>query len=407
MMSKNVYSVGQVNAYIKQMFAEDFLLPQLSVKGEVSNCKYHTSGHIYFTLKDEQGAINAILFKGNRAKGLRFHLKDGDRVVVSGSVSVYEKGGTYQIYVREVSLDGAGELYLRFEQLKQELSEMGMFAPEYKKPIPRYARRIGIVTAPTGAAIQDMIQIAHRRNPFVELVLCPAKVQGEGAAESVTSAIACLDEMNLDVLIVGRGGGSIEDLWTFNEEEVARAIFACNTPVISAVGHETDTTICDYVADLRAPTPSAAAEQAVFSYQDWQETLEQYAGLFYRAWQRKWENVRTQIESFERQLRYLSPAMRLDEKRQATLLLEQRLAGRMQQILFQKKQELELMAGRLDGLSPVKKLAQGYSCTQDKAGRTIHSIYQVQEGENVTIHLSDGVLHANILSRSEENRWKN
>lgn len=407
MMSKNIYSVGQVNAYVKQMFAEDFLLPCLSVKGEVSNCKYHTSGHIYFTLKDEQGAINAILFKGNRAKGLSFHMKDGDRVVVSGSVSVYEKGGTYQIYVREVSLDGAGELYLRFEQLKQELGEMGMFAPEYKKPIPKYARRIGIVTAPTGAAIQDMIQIARRRNPFVELILCPAKVQGEGAAESVTDAIFCLDKMNLDVLIVGRGGGSIEDLWTFNQEEVARAIFACNTPVISAVGHETDTTICDYVADLRAPTPSAAAEQAVFSYQDWQETLEQYAGLLYRAWGRKWESARMQIESFEKQLRYLSPDMRLNEKRQAALLLEQRLTGRMQQILRQKKQALELMAGRLDGLSPVKKLAQGYSCTQDKDGKTISSIYQVQKGEDVTIHLSDGVLRANIIGRSEENKWKN
>ena len=264
-MTRNVYSVGQVNNYIKNMFAQDFMLHQISIKGEVSNCKYHSSGHIYFTLKDQTGTINAIMFAGNR-KGLSFQMKEGDKVVVTGSVEVYERDGKYQIYAREIELDGAGGLYLKFEALKRELEEMGMFAEEYKQPIPQFARRIGIVTAPTGAAVQDIRNIAARRNPYVQLILYPALVQGEGAAASIVNGIHALEQLGVDVMIVGRGGGSIEDLWAFNEEIVARAIFECTVPVISAVGHQTDWTIADYVADLRAPTPSAAAELAVFDY---------------------------------------------------------------------------------------------------------------------------------------------
>ena len=265
-MMKNVYSVGQVNTYIKNMFAQDFMMQRISVKGEVSNCKYHSSGHIYFTLKDAVGTISAIMFAGNR-KGLSFPMKEGDKVIVTGSIEVYERDGKYQLYAREIALDGAGNLYLKFEALKRELEEMGMFAPEYKKPIPKYIRRLGIVTAPTGAAVQDIRNIAKRRNPYVQLILYPALVQGDGAVNSIINGIHALDALGVDVIIVGRGGGSIEDLWAFNEEEVARAIFECETPVISAVGHETDTTIADYVADMRAPTPSAAAELAVFDYQ--------------------------------------------------------------------------------------------------------------------------------------------
>ncbi len=264
-MMKNVYSVGQVNTYIKNMFAQDFMLKRISVKGEVSNCKYHSTGHIYFTLKDGVGAISAVMFAGNR-RGLTFAMKEGDKVVVTGSIEVYERDGKYQLYAREIELAGAGNLYLKFEALKRELEEMGMFDASYKKPIPKYAKRVGIVTAPTGAAIQDIRNIASRRNPYVQLILYPALVQGEGAAASVVNGIRTLDALGVDVMIVGRGGGSIEDLWAFNEEIVARAIFACETPVISAVGHETDTTIADYAADLRAPTPSAAAELAVFDY---------------------------------------------------------------------------------------------------------------------------------------------
>ena len=269
---KNVYTVRQVNSYIKNMFTQDFMLSRIYVKGEVSNCKYHTSGHIYFSLKDESGTIACVMFAGHRA-GLSFRLQEGQQVIVLGSVSVYERSGQYQLYAREIMLDGAGALYEKFEALKKELSEMGMFAQEYKQPIPKYIRTLGIVTAPTGAAVRDIINIAGRRNPFVQLILYPAQVQGDGAAESIIRGIRALEKRKVDVMIVGRGGGSIEDLWAFNEESVARAVFECSVPVISAVGHETDTTITDYVADLRAPTPSAAAELAVYDYREAKEQI--------------------------------------------------------------------------------------------------------------------------------------
>lgn len=241
-MMKNVYTVGQVNSYIKNMFQQDFMMNRIYVKGEVSNCKYHTSGHIYFTLKDASGALPAVLFAGNR-KGLGFTMKNGDNVIVLGSVSVYERDGKYQLYAREILPDGEGLLYQRFQQLKKELEEMGMFAPEYKQPIPKYIRRLGIVTAPTGAAIRDIQNISGRRNPYVQAILYPALVQGDGAAQSIVNGIYALERLGVDVIIVGRGGGSMEDLWAFNEEIVARAIFECSVPIISAVGHETDTTI--------------------------------------------------------------------------------------------------------------------------------------------------------------------
>lgn len=250
---RNVYTVKQVNAYIKNMFTQDFMLNRIYIKGEVSNCKYHTSGHLYFSLKDESGTIACVMFAGQRS-GLSFRMQEGQQVIVLGSVSVYERDGRYQVYAKEIVLDGAGLLYEKFIKLKKELEEMGMFAPEYKKPIPKYVRTVGVVTAPTGAAVRDIINITRRRNPYVQILLYPALVQGDGASESVVRGIRALEEAKVDVMIVGRGGGSIEDLWAFNEENVARAVFECSIPVISAVGHETDTTIIDYVADLRAPT---------------------------------------------------------------------------------------------------------------------------------------------------------
>ena len=272
---KNVYTVKQVNSYIKNMFNQDFMLNRIYVKGEVSNCKYHTSGHIYFSLKDESGTIACIMFAGSRS-GLSFRMQEGQQVIVLGYISVYERDGRYQLYAREIVRDGAGALYEKFEALKKELAEMGMFAPEYKQPIPAYARTVGIVTAPTGAAVRDIINIAHRRNPFVQLILYPALVQGEEAPQSIVRGIRALETYGVDVMIVGRGGGSMEDLWAFNEECVARAVFECSVPVISAVGHETDTTIIDFVADLRAPTPSAAAELAVYEYRAAREQMEIY-----------------------------------------------------------------------------------------------------------------------------------
>ena len=311
-MTKNVYSVGQVNQYIKNMFSQDFMLRSICVKGEVSNCKYHTSGHVYFTIKDEQGAMSAVMFSGNRRSGLSFQMKEGDKVLVTGSIEVYEKTGTYQMYAKSIELDGAGNLYLKFEALKKELEEMGMFDAGYKQPIPKYIKRLGIVTAPTGAAVQDIRNIATRRNPFVQLILYPALVQGEGAAESIVNGIHALEQLGVDTIIVGRGGGSIEDLWAFNEEIVARAIFECRTPIISAVGHETDWTIADYVSDMRAPTPSAAAELAVYEYSAVVEQLALKKARMDRILQEKCRLERERLSHFQTRLFFLSPQNQLN-----------------------------------------------------------------------------------------------
>lgn len=394
-MRKNVYSVGQINTYIKNMFAQDFMLNHISIKGEVSNCKYHTSGHIYFTLKDAAGTISAIMFAGNR-RGLKFQMKEGDKVVVTGSVEVYERDGKYQLYAREIELDGAGNLYLKFEALKQELEEMGMFAPEYKKPIPKYARRIGIVTAQTGAAVQDIRNIAARRNPYVQLILYPALVQGEGAVPSIINGIRALDMLGVDVLIVGRGGGSIEDLWAFNEEEVARAIFECETPVISAVGHETDTTIADFVADLRAPTPSAAAELAVFDYYAAAEQLQGNQNRMERALRQKLEAARMRLEHAQTKLRYLSPEHKLRENRKYAADLEEQLGKRMGQIIGEKRHRLALLSGQLEGMSPVRKLSQGYSYVADESGYAVTDASKVKIEDTLNIHLWKGSLEATV-----------
>lgn len=396
-MIKNIYSVAQVNNYIKNMFAQDFMLRRISVSGEVSNCKYHTSGHIYFTIKDGGSALNAIMFAGNR-RGLSFPMQDGDHVVVTGSIEVYERDGRYQIYAREIERAGLGDLYLRYEALKKELEEMGMFAQEYKKPIPRYATRIGIVTSPTGAAICDIRNISARRNPYVQLILYPALVQGEGAAESIVNGIHALDAMGLDVLIVGRGGGSIEDLWAFNEEIVARAVFECQTPVISAVGHETDTTIIDYVADRRAPTPSAAAELAVFDYEAFQERILGCRQRLYRVMQSEIRAARSRREQLGVRLGYLNPQVQLNQKKQYGLQLEERLTQQMGLLLQGKKQQLSLLAERLDGLSPVKRLGQGYSFVQDEAGKNIRKTDQVQKDDSLMIYVTDGRIQARVES---------
>ena len=388
-MRKNIYPVGQVNKYIKNMFAQDFMLHLISIKGEVSNCKYHTSGHIYFTLKDKAGAMSAVMFAGN-AKNMIFRMKDGDQVVVTGSVEVYEKMGTYQIYARQIELDGEGNLYLRFEQLKKELEEMGMFAAEYKRPIPKYAGKIGVVTAQTGAAIQDIRNISGRRNPYVQLILYPALVQGEGAAQSIVNGIHALDRMGLDIIIVGRGGGSIEDLWAFNEEIVARAIFECNTPVISAVGHETDWTIADFVSDRRAPTPSAAAELAVFDYRQMIDQLSNIKKRMDSNLSGKIEFYRERLSHIKTRVSYLSPANRLNENRKRLADLEERLLLLMQQQIKDKRQKLIMLSTRLDADSPVKKLSQGYAYVSKEDGRNIHSAADITCGDNIDIYLIDG-----------------
>lgn len=378
------------------MFAQDFMLHHISIKGEVSNCKYHSSGHIYFTMKDADGTINAIMFAGNRREGLKFPMKEGDRVVVTGSVEVYERDGRYQIYARTIERDGEGNLYLKFEALKRELEEMGMFAEEYKQHIPTYAKTVGIVTAETGAAIQDICNIAGRRNPYVQLILCPALVQGEGAAASIVHGIHALEQIGVDVIIVGRGGGSIEDLWAFNEEMVARAIFDCRIPVISAVGHQTDFTIADYVADLRAPTPSAAAELAVFDYRQAMQELLGMRQQMDKELQRKVTVARNHLEHQRMRLHYLSPQQRMNEKRRRVAEYEEKLTGRMEELLRERRHRLALLAGTLESYSPVKKLSGGYAFVEDGNHQALRSIHQIRKKDTVQIHLLDGTLTAAV-----------
>lgn len=398
--NQSVYSLGQVNSYIKNMFAQDFMLSRIYVRGEVSNCKYHTSGHLYFSLKDASGTIACVMFAGQR-RGLAFRMKDGDKVIVGGSVNVYERDGKYQLYAREISLEGAGLLYERFLALKKELEEMGMFAPEYKQPIPFYVKRLGVVTAPTGAVIQDIRNVAYRRNPYVQIVLYPALVQGEGAVESIVRGIETLDRLQLDVLIVGRGGGSIEDLWAFNEEPVARAIFNCETPVISAVGHETDTTIADYVADLRAPTPSAAAELAVTDIRGILERMDQYRRRMNYSLQTQVQQARTRLQSYQARWNYLNPVQRLEKQKDRLADAERRLQENMEAVLQNKRHRLELYIRQMQGLSPLDKLNQGFSYVENQEQRPVTRIAQVQEGELLKIQVTDGTIEAEVKAKRQ------
>ena len=399
-MTRNVYTVKQVNAYIKNMFAQDYMLNRIYVKGEVSNCKYHTSGHIYFSLKDESGTIACVMFAGQRG-GLSFRMSEGQQVIVLGSVSVYERSGSYQIYAKEIHLDGEGLLYEKFQALKRELEEMGMFAQEYKKPIPAFARRIGVVTAPTGAAVRDIMNISKRRNPYVQLILYPAQVQGEGAKESIVRGIQMLEQQNVDVIIVGRGGGSIEDLWAFNEECVARAIFECSVPVISAVGHETDTTIADYVADLRAPTPSAAAELAVYDYRQVVNLQQEYALKMRRILLQKLEVSRLKLKQAEVKLRYLHPENKLRDYRQHLIDCEERLRNLMQNQLKDKRHRFQICLEKMKVLSPLLKLNQGFSYVQQENQKVLKSISQVKEGDKIQVYVTDGIVKATV-NKTEE-----
>lgn len=398
---RNVYSVKQVNAYIKNMFTQDFMLNRIYVKGEVSNCKYHTSGHIYFSLKDESGAIACIMFAGQR-NGLSFRMQDGQQVIVLGSVTTYERDGKYQLYAKEIILDGAGLLYEKFEALKKELGEMGMFAEEYKQPIPKFAKKIGVVTAPTGAAIRDIMNISARRNPYVQLILYPALVQGEGAAASIVKGIEMLDTQGVDVIIVGRGGGSIEDLWAFNEEPVAKAIFHCKTPIISAVGHETDTTIADYVADMRAPTPSAAAELAVYEYRALENYLEEMRLKLKRTLYQKLQLKRMKLESYRLKMNYLHPKNKLREQQQRSIEIEQKLRNMMEKSLNLAKQRLAIQIERMKGLSPLAKLNQGFSYVSSECGMVVKSIEQVKQDDRLTIYMTDGIVKAKVEDTMKE-----
>ena len=392
-----VYSVGQINSYIKNMFRQDFVLSRISVKGEISNCKYHTSGHVYFTIKDESGTLSAIMFASQAAK-LTFRLENGMQVIVTGRIDVYERDGRYQLYASGIKQDGLGDLYIRFEQLKREYEQMGYFANEYKRHIPLFSKKIGIVTASTGAAIHDIMNIAYRRNPYVSLILYPALVQGDNAKYSIVKGIETLDKMGLDVIIAGRGGGSIEDLWAFNEPMVVEAVFDAQTPIISAVGHETDFTITDFVADLRAPTPSAAAELAVADISLIEQKIMAYNEALNSSLMRIIDGKRNYLDKCELKLRFLSPSNQLDENRQRLMGIEDSLNNIMMNKYKDARHRLQIYASRLQEASPLTRLSAGYAYVQNENGEKVSSVRKLKRGDKLKVQFKDGYADTSVDS---------
>lgn len=391
-----VYTVGQVNNYIKNIITQDYMLKSITIKGEVSNCKYHSLGHIYFSLKDETGTIPAVMFKGNVAAGLDFRLKDGQAVVVSGSIGVYERDGRYQLYASKIKLDGGGRLFEEFERLKYKLNEEGLFDFDHKKKIPAYPDVVGIVTAGTGAAIQDIMNIAKRRNPYVQLILYPAKVQGEGAAGSIVRGIRKLDAMGLDTIIVGRGGGSMEDLWAFNEEIVARAIYEAKTPIISGVGHEVDITLADYAADLRAPTPSAACELAIPDVMTALDRLDKQSAVLRAHMDKRMQNLSLMLEAYSSKLEVRNPSKKIEGQTQYLAELYDRLRAAMERKYTDYAHALEVYTARLDGLSPTARLVNGFGYIEGSRG-PVRGAAELKKGELLNITLHDGRISAEVL----------
>lgn len=390
-----IFSVGQVNNYIKNIITQDYMLKSITIKGEVSNCKYHSLGHIYFSLKDETGSLPAVMFKGNVSSGLGFTLKDGQAVIVSGSIGVYERDGRYQLYASSIKLDGAGKLYEELEKLKYKLNEEGLFDFDNKKPIPQFPKKVGIVTAKTGAAIQDIMNIARRRNPYVQLILYPAKVQGEGAADTIVKGIEVLDSMDVDTIIVGRGGGSIEDLWAFNEEKVVRAIYAAKTPIISGTGHEVDITLADYAADLRAPTPSAACELAIPDIMTTINTLNSINNSLYTSITNKLSYARVKLDGIESKLNLLNPSFKLEQQSQYLADLYDRMKLAITRKYEDRSHKLEIFATKLNGLSPTAKLINGFGYVETDDGPVV-GVNNINKGDMIHITMHDGKIHAQI-----------
>lgn len=387
-MSRAV-TVSQINRYIANLFKQDYTLAGIQVKGEISGCKYHYSGHIYFTLKDAGAAISCVMFSSQR-KGLDFTLEDGQSVIVTGQISVFERDGRYQLYARSIAQDGVGRLYEEYEKLKKRLLAEGLFDEQRKKPIPRYASKIGVVTAETGAVIQDICNVTYRRNPYVQLYLYPAKVQGEGAAQTVIEGIHYFEQTDVDTIIIGRGGGSVEDLWCFNDEVLARVIADCTKPIISAVGHETDTTISDYAADLRAPTPSAAAELAVYSWREMEIGLREYRNDLRQAMHQILKVRKLELQKYMVLLQHVSPEDILRQKRLVLADSQERLQRLMEKRLTDAKHRLALYAEEMKGLSPLQKLQSGYTYTADEAGNHIDSVQSLEKGQHLTLTFADG-----------------
>lgn len=386
---EEVSTVSQVNMYIKNMFVRDYALRQLRVKGEISNCKYHSSGHIYFTIKDQSSQLSCVMF-ATYTRGLTFRMKEGQNVIVSGNISVYERDGKYQMYAMSVTQDGVGKLYEEYEKLKKRLLAEGLFDDSKKKKIPRFAQKIGVVTAQTGAVIQDIRNVSNRRNPYVQIILYPAKVQGKDAHQTIIKGLQYFEKTDVDIVIIGRGGGSIEDLWEFNQEELAYAIAACTKPVISAVGHETDTTIADYAADLRAPTPSAAAELAVFSYRDYEIALQEYRYTLNRYMENVLQIKRLQLKQYETVLSHASPKDLIAQRRLFLAECADRMTYLIEQKILSAKHQLALYAEELKGLSPLQKLQDGYSYVENAQGKNVNRVKDLTKGEILTVKMTDG-----------------
>lgn len=396
-MQYNPITVTDLNKYIKGRIDNDEMLNNVLVKGEISNFKNHYTGHMYFTLKDENSLIKCVMFK-TYTTHLSFMPKDGMKVIVLGGVSVFERDGVYQIYAKAMKEDGLGNLYVAYEELKNKLSNEGLFDEKYKKPIPFMPKTIGVLTSNTGAVIRDIINVSTRRNPNVNIRLYPVPVQGNGAGEKIAEGIEFMNKNKLaDVLIIGRGGGSIEDLWPFNEEVVARAIFNSKIPIISAVGHETDFTIADFVADLRAPTPSAAAELAVANIDDVKETLKAYNNRYKVSLKKKIELMKMSYEKCMTRQAFKNPTQKINEQ---YMLIDMKVKSLQNSILLKIKEDKTKFVkevAKLDALSPLKTLTRGYSIISKQDGRIAKEVKDLSQGEKVSIRLSDGKVDAQVL----------
>ncbi len=395
MKTKTIYSVFQINNYIHNMFKEDYLLSDVSVTGEISNLKFHSSGHIYFTLKDEQSAISCAIFRSNAQK-LNTELKDGDKIVANGSISNYVQSGSITFSVSSVEYAGVGDLTKRFEELKKKLSEQGLFDKEFKKPIPKFPKRIGVVTAPTGAAIRDIISVSKRRNPYISIILYPALVQGDGASATIVKGIETLEKIGVDVIIVGRGGGSLEDLWAFNEEEVAYAIFQSSIPIISAVGHEIDFTISDFTADLRAATPSAAAEIAVPDIKGTIADLKNLDNSLDRDMKRVIQLYRKKTELIDTRLNALSPANTVKKQKVIIDSFDNKLHFLMKKVIADKKHKLESFSDKLNSMSPLERLKAGMAYITDDKGERLSGVGSLSKESKIKIIMKDGYAIASV-----------
>lgn len=402
-MSQQIISVTQINEYIRVMMDSDRLLASLAIRGEISNYKVYPSGHHYFTLKDEGGALRCVMFKGNALR-LKFHPENGMKVIAMGKISVFPRDGAYQLYCTGLILDGVGDLYAAFEQLKAKLSAQGLFDPAHKKPIPAYPGIIGIITSSAGAAIHDMLRILHKRYPLVKVRLLPVRVQGVEAPDEIVAAIRYANYYRLaDLLIVGRGGGSMEDLWAFNDEKVAKAIYDSAIPVISAVGHEPDVTISDFVADLRAATPSNAAELAVPDQNALRQTLDGMSSNMMAALQQKILNARRHLKVLSESAALQSPESYLQHRKKALQLLENRLISAQVQQHNRKNQRFIALTAKMDAMSPLKVLTRGYSMVEKENGQLVRSVSDLSTEESVKITLSDGQFTATVRDVKERN----